>query len=113
MDIRVNPKHFNKVKKAFTAAHVSVNKNVTSLNADPAVDDAVMVVKNGQGVDIEWFRGLDKVLSFLQYGYVRVQKFCPLLKRKCIAEKCAHYLVMRNVGDCTHIWSSVIHLPLV
>jgi hypothetical protein len=106
MDIRVNPKHFSRVRRALERS-TKVRHDAITINPDPAVENAVMVVKDGRGQLVEWFRGLDHTLSFLEFGYVRIRKACPFRHRRCIGEKCALYVVRRDVGDCAQIWAVV------
>ncbi len=67
------------------------------------------MVKNRAGEFVEWTRGLDHVLSFLEYGYVKVSdnKFCPHLRKRCIGEKCALYVIRFDAGDCAHVWGAM------
>jgi len=113
MDIRVNPKYMKAIIKALKQAHPSVVRDEITVNEDANVETAVMLVKDGNRVDVPHFAhlGLRGVIGFLSRGYVpaSVGKRCPesIFGRKCIGPTCAKYLIQRNIGDCSCVWSGV------
>lgn len=99
-EIRANAKTLVKIKK------VSILSPDVTLTVDETVEQAVVML-NEDGKSIPGVIGNDVVINFAKYGYVRVLKSCPLRHRKCIAEKCALYLIQGGIGDCSIRWAGM------
>jgi len=109
-DIRVSPSLYNKFEKAIGKSK-NVNNTSVFINSDKAVTKevgALVMVHTEDGSLVEWgFRGEKQILGFIEKGFMPVRKFCPLLKKQCIGEKCAFHIVKNNIGDCSMIWNAI------
>jgi hypothetical protein len=104
MNIRVNKENYEKLLPLWEKNFL--NREVVTFEESEDFD-AVILTKNKEGNEVVWFNGQDHVESFMTYGYVRIAKFCPLIKDVCMGEKCAFYVVQKNIGDCAQVWQAV------
>ena len=105
MDIRLkSDKEYKKIQKEFSKS--SIDKTNITITLDPTIDKPLIMVKTNNGELVLWTIGIDNILSFLKYGYVRIRKKCPFKKifTKCRAEKCQWYHIRNNTGDCAVVW---------
>jgi len=109
-DVRVSPRLKQKLLDAYERSD-RINKNLVKVHEDKAVTDSVgalVMIHTSKGELVEWgFRGARQIQGFLELGYMPVRKFCPLLKRVCVGEKCAFHLVQYDVGDCALLWGGI------
>lgn len=116
MDIRCSQKHFKEFSKLYDKnyhKYPQIENNdgrripSVTLNEDSSVKEPFIMVKDITNRLVEWSRGYDNVKSFLQYGFVRIQKQCPFKKvfKKCSGDKCQLFLIENMTGDCSINWS--------
>ena len=102
MEIRASGKHYKKIKRELTK---SIVKDI-SITLDNTINQPVIMVHTNDGKLTQWTSGIENVLSYLKYGYVRIRKKCPvrLFFTKRRAEKCQWYHIRNSTGDCVAIW---------
>jgi len=116
-DIRANSKDYKRLlkerKKAFKKPELSIfmKENVT-INIDESLSQPVVMVSFDNGELKEWFRGMDDTIQFIHSGYHRIIRFCPLLKKTCMGEKCQFFLYNNEsgTGDCSIRFNAIIAL---
>lgn len=114
MDIRANSKDLEILKKLKAGDHG--HKFV--LNLDENCDEPVLMANvevpadtaHGTKTVLRAFaNGMDAARAYIQYGYDRITKFCPLIRKPCIGEACQFYQVQGSssetmTGDCVLNW---------
>jgi len=109
-DIRVSPKLNQKFLDAYQKSRL-INKELVKLNEDKAVSDevgALIMIHTADGKFVEWgFRGAKQILGFIEHGYMPVRKFCPLVRKTCLGERCSFHIIRNGVGDCALVWSTI------
>lgn len=95
MHIRTPKKFYNKLSK---------NKTTIKIEIDNNLDFPVLMGKEHGGNIQQIMGGFDECNSFLKHGYNRIVKYCPIIKKKCKAEKCQHYLINGITADCIKKW---------
>ncbi len=100
MEIRATSKDYKLFEKLYTN-----KRDDLTLTKDDTNNFSVIMVLTEEGSFKEWTRGRANITSYLKYGYVRIRKQCPYRHRKCIAEKCALYVISAGTGDCAHVWN--------
>lgn len=106
MEIRAKGKDYERILRHYNKSAI-INKNMVSLTKDDSVQGPVIMTKTVDGELRFWTEGMDHVLSFLKYGYVRIIKKCPYQLGKCRGEKCQLFQVRNATGDCAHNWTAI------
>ena len=102
-EIRANLKDYPAIKRAYDKSHF--DKALLTLTLDEAAQPPALILMLDGRLQPVLF-GSDRIISYLQHGYNRIQRLCPLNHwRKCKTEKCAFYVVKGITGDCVHIWN--------
>ncbi len=104
MDIRASGKQYKKLRRLYDKS-TALNKNVVSMNEDPAALIPVVMVQDSEGHLIEWTKGMVNVNSLITKGYVEIKRNCPhLLLKKCRTTHCGFYVIKDGTGDCMLAW---------
>lgn len=109
MEIRANEKDILALKKI--KSNSSVTKPKIEFTIDESCDAPILTTLLPSMKQIITFAtGMDSAKAYIKYGYDRIIKQCPLIKKKCIAEKCQFYQILgetpeTQTGDCVFNWS--------
>ena len=102
-EIRTSPEHYKILKKLFDKS--PLNKEIYKLTVDQSAVEPVLFLPDSQGRLSSVLSGLEAMKRYIQVGFNRVQRRCPLNKwHQCKAEACSFYLVKGITGDCIYIW---------
>jgi len=94
-----------KAKQIAAAQKTSMLDASIPFNVDESLPQLVVMVRGEQGPTqgqlFAWLTGDRNVIDFCRYGYRRILLECPIMRRRCIAEKCQLWKVQQGIGNCS------------
>ena len=110
MDIRATGKEYEVLRQIT----IKYKRDLVKVNKDEnATIPLAMIQVDGKLV--EYLQGFNTLKNLLKYGFNRIIKKCPhrfFGFGKCRGEKCQHYVIENNTGDCATTWMAVTNIIL-
>ena len=109
MDLRYGRRHRKRIERLIAKHGLPAGVQATY---QPELDEPIVLTSTDADTAVGGqfqmlTRTLPNVESFIaNNGVVKLRRFCPLLGRRCVGDKCQWYVVRGTTGDCSIRWSA-------